>query len=131
LHSSIPPLANEPTLDVVVVRPFRDPSVKDESDETKARFAEKSGAVLGAAYRDGIHIDIKYGEDGSLIEGGADGPSVVEYYRVGEWEWVPDDTDDAAHFVCVDGEIFQLHQFGRAICSVQNEIKGVEFSVFV
>lgn len=131
LHSSIPPSAEAPTLDVVVVRPLgRDPSVKDDSEETKAQFAQKSGNLLGAAYRDGAHIDLKYGIDGSVVEG-EDGPSVVEYYRVGWWEWVPDPEDPAAHFVCVDGEIFELEPIGRAICTVQKDIKGVQFSVYV
>ncbi|CDO70583.1 hypothetical protein BN946_scf184636.g16 [Trametes cinnabarina] len=75
-------------LDLVMVRPMRDPFYTMDSEETRKAFAEKVGKVLGAAYQDGAHINLRYAEDGSITTEG-DGPTVVEYVRCGGWEWEP------------------------------------------
>lgn len=90
LQTTLPP--TKPTLDVVVVRPLRDPSMNGSELETeRTRFAEKSGVILGGAYRNGAHVHMIYGDDGSIKEGQGEEAlsSVVEYYRCGGWEWAP------------------------------------------
>ena len=82
------PKENTAALDVVIVRPMRDPSYEMDSDASRAAFAEKAGAVLGAAYQDGAHVALRYDEDGKIVAEG-DGPTVVEYIRCGAWEWEP------------------------------------------
>lgn len=90
LYTSLPP--SKPALDIVMVRPLRDPSIKgSDPGAERSRFAEKSGLLLGGAYRDGAHVRMIYGDEGSIEEdqGQAFSTSVVEYYRCGGWEWVP------------------------------------------
>jgi Diacylglycerol kinase catalytic domain len=75
-------------MDVVVIRPMRDPTVHLDSPEARANFAEKSGASLVAAYNDGDHINLRYDVDGKVTFEG-DGATLVEYFRCGGWEWEP------------------------------------------
>ncbi|KAI0362806.1 hypothetical protein OH77DRAFT_1442780 [Trametes cingulata] len=103
-------------LDLIIVRPMRDPSYTMDSEDTRKAFAEKVGAVLGAAYQDGAHIALRYAEDGSIVSEGT-GPTVVEYVRCGGWEWEPDDVDERAHLVCADGEILTIPTEGKATCT--------------
>ncbi|KAI0637309.1 ATP-NAD kinase-like domain-containing protein [Trametes polyzona] len=100
-------------LDVIIVRPMRDPAYTMDSDEARKAFSEKSVAVLTAAYQDGAHISLRYDEDGRIVAEG-DGPTVVEYVRCGGWEWEPDDVDERAHFVCADGDILTIPPGGKA-----------------
>ncbi|KZT66874.1 hypothetical protein DAEQUDRAFT_674296 [Daedalea quercina L-15889] len=103
-------------LDVVVVRPERDPSTRMDSEETREMFSEKLKGILGGAYQDGAHVGLTYADDGSVWDNG-EGWSVVEYFRCGGWEWVPDDIDERAHLVCADGEIHEIKKGGRATCT--------------
>ncbi|KAI8998946.1 ATP-NAD kinase-like domain-containing protein [Trametes punicea] len=103
-------------LDLVMVRPMRDPSYTMDSEETRRTFADKVGAVLSAAYKDGAHIALRYADDGSIVTDG-DGPTVVEYVRCGGWEWEPDDINDRAHLVCADGEILTIPTEGKVTCT--------------
>ncbi|OSD02733.1 hypothetical protein PYCCODRAFT_299500 [Trametes coccinea BRFM310] len=103
-------------LDLIMIRPMRDPSYTMDSEEARKAFAEKVGAVLGAAYQDGAHINLRYAEDGSITTEG-DGPTVVEYIRCGGWEWEPDDIDERAHLVCADGDILTIPTNGKATCT--------------
>lgn len=89
----ITPLASEfvssgASLDIVIVRPHRDPTFVADTIETRKAFAEKATAVLQAAYQDGNHINLKYTDDGKITAEGT-GPTVVEYIRCGGWEWIP------------------------------------------
>lgn len=86
LASRIPP--TEAVCDLVVVRPFRSPTVSVDTPETRAVFVPTLWKVLGAAYHNGSHIDLKYDDNGEVTSEG-DGPSVVEYIRCGGWEWIP------------------------------------------
>lgn len=86
LASRIPP--TEAVCDLVIVRPFRSPTVSIDTAETRDAFIPTLWKVLGAAYRNGSHIDLKYDEKGEITSDG-DGPSVVEYIRCGGWEWIP------------------------------------------
>ncbi|KAI0646738.1 ATP-NAD kinase-like domain-containing protein [Trametes meyenii] len=103
-------------LDVIIVRPMRDPSYTVNSEERRQVFAEKAGAVLGAAYQDGAHITLRYAHDGRVVAEGS-GPTVVEYLRCGGWEWEPDDADERAHLVCADGDILTIPMGGKASCT--------------
>ena len=89
----ITPLASEfvrleDSLDIVIVRPHRDPTFVADTIEARTSFAEKATAVLTAAYQDGNHINLKYADDGKITAEGT-GPVVVEYIRCGGWEWIP------------------------------------------
>lgn len=78
-------------LDVVVIRPYRDVSLSGlEAEEERKRFAEKLGAVLGAAYQSGNHVNLRYDSTGKVVSEG-EGELVVEYFRCGGWEWIPVD----------------------------------------
>ncbi|RPD65789.1 hypothetical protein L226DRAFT_529933 [Lentinus tigrinus ALCF2SS1-7] len=110
------PEGKSAALDVVIVRPMRDPSYEMESEEARAKFAGKAGAVLGAAYQDGAHVNLRYDEIGKIVAEGT-GPTVVEYIRCGGWEWEPDDIDERAHFVCADGDILTIPSGGKAKCT--------------
>lgn len=83
-HPPVPPA----TADIVVVRPTRDPSVKDSSEAEREKFKDKVWATMGGAYQDGAHVRSTYGEDGSIGSTGT-GQPVVEYFRAGGWEWIP------------------------------------------
>ncbi|KAI0670709.1 ATP-NAD kinase-like domain-containing protein [Trametes maxima] len=107
---------NAAALDVIIVRPMRDPSYTVDSEERRAVFAGKAGAVLGAAYQDGAHIALRYAEDGRVVAEGS-GPTVVEYVRCGGWEWEPDEIDERAHLVCADGDILTIPTGGKATCT--------------
>ncbi|KAI0956940.1 hypothetical protein AcW1_005497 [Taiwanofungus camphoratus] len=112
-------------LHLVVVRPRRDPALAADADtdDARAAFAHKTAAVLRAAYADGAHVRMRYARDGTLLHGGDgdgddEGAAVVEYFRVGGWEWKPDSTDDRAHLVCADGDILRIEPGGKAVCTV-------------
>jgi len=124
LARTLPP--SSPSCDIVIIRPFRSPSITEDSPKTRASFVETISTVLGAAYQDGLHVQMKYNNDGQIITEG-DGPSVVEYIRCGGWEWIPELVDKDAHFVCSDGAIHTISEGGRAVCNVN----GLEHSIRV
>ncbi|KAG5634343.1 hypothetical protein H0H81_002329 [Sphagnurus paluster] len=115
LARAIPPV--EASCDVILLRPLRDPSLSWDNADARQAFVAKLWAVLGAAYQDGTHIDLRYNNDGEIVTGGK-GPTVVEYIRCGGWEWIPDEMDKDAHLLCSDGAIFQIEKGGHAVCSV-------------
>ncbi|TFY74403.1 hypothetical protein EWM64_g9608 [Hericium alpestre] len=80
--------ASGDNMDLIVVRPRRDASLPADEGEAKRLFGEKIWAVLGKAYEDGAHPDLRYAADGTLSAEG-EGENVVEYFRVGGWEWIP------------------------------------------
>lgn len=101
LARSHPPPPTQPSIDVVIVRPLRDPVIKAQmaTDTTRGegprlQFVEKLWKVMGGAYADGRHINFKYpsasetGPGGPVSEEGK-GPLVVEYFRVSGWDWIP------------------------------------------
>ncbi|KAG6811175.1 hypothetical protein H0H92_008659 [Tricholoma furcatifolium] len=128
LARTIPPV--EASCEVVLIRPLRDPSISLDNEESRAFFVPKLWAILGAAYQDGAHINLRYGVDGDVIATGV-GPVVVEYIRCGGWEWIPDDLDNDAHLLCSDGEISFIEKGGRALCSAATPQNGVGFAVYV
>ena len=86
LHSTIPPTAA--SCDIVMVRPLRDPSLNWDSEEARLVFVQKATTVLQGAYKQGSHIDMRYGKNGEIELDGV-GPAVVEYIRCGGWDWIP------------------------------------------
>ncbi|KAI0811101.1 hypothetical protein BC629DRAFT_1030351 [Irpex lacteus] len=131
LFYSLPPDPKTATLDVVVLRPLRDKSVREDSDHDREVFAQKSMTVLGAAYREGKHVRLRYkGKDGEVVDDAKEGDVVVEYFRVGGWEWIPDEKDDAAHLVCADGEILEIDRHGKARCDALSSLDGYKLSVY-
>jgi hypothetical protein len=120
----LPPApADGPCVDVLAVRPARDPAYAGaDTAEARAAFVPKVTEVLYAAYRDGAHVDIVYAPDGSVVgsaEAG-EGKPVVEYFRCGGWEWAPEDGDESASVLCADGTIFTLERGESARCAVQS-----------
>lgn len=118
-------------LDVVVVRPYRDASLSGlEAEEERKVFAEKCGDILRAAYQSGNHINLRYNSVGKIVSEG-EGELVVEYFRCGGWEWIPDTEDERAHLLCTDGLISTIPKGGRAktMAAAPSEESG--FNVYV
>jgi len=120
----------EVSLDIVMVRPHRDPTFVTDTTEARQAFAGKATAVLTAAYQDGNHINLKYADDGKITTEGT-GPTVVEYIRCGGWEWIPDDIDEKAQLLCSDGAIFSIEKGGKAVCRAAAPADGLRFVVYV
>ncbi|KAJ7285564.1 ATP-NAD kinase-like domain-containing protein [Mycena rebaudengoi] len=92
LVSRIPP--SEATCDLVILYP-------PDTPETRAAFVSVLWKVLGAAYQNGSHVDLRYDAKGEVTSDG-DGPPVVEYIRCGGWEWIPaNDLDAHGRAVCL------------------------------
>ncbi|KAK0502984.1 hypothetical protein EDD18DRAFT_1306251 [Armillaria luteobubalina] len=130
----ITPLARElptkgPSCDVVIIRPFRSKTSMMDTPEAREAFIPNLYSVLGGAYQNGAHVNLRYHKDGS-ISAEADGPPVVEYIRCGGWEWIPDDIDEAAHLLCSDGQISTIPKGGRAACSAAIPKDGAGFMVY-
>lgn len=86
LQRTLPPPPDAHTMDVLVVRPALDISLEGKCDEeTREKFKERVWTVLNAAYQDGAHIKAQYDSP----DGKTKGMPVVEYFRVGGWQWVP------------------------------------------
>lgn len=86
LQRTVPPTAA--SFDIVMVRPLRDPTLTWDSPEARRVFVQKATTILQGAYKNGSHVDMRYGQDGQIELDGI-GPTVVEYIRCGGWEWVP------------------------------------------
>jgi hypothetical protein len=110
LQKRLPPSTDD-SLDIIVVRPLRDPTISDSSEESRGRFVQTIGQALKEAYNDGAHVDLRYPSEDGL------GEEIVEYYRCQGWDWIPFSTDDNAHLVCIDGQIISIKKGGKAVCS--------------
>jgi len=82
LFSQKPPTTGE--IDLVVVRPLRQPSLRSDTQEARKAFAPVLINVLQSAYLEGSHISLKYEPDSDT-----DDPYIVEYLRCGGWKWRP------------------------------------------
>lgn len=89
LAKRLPP--SGPTLDLLILRPTRDPSYKSDTPEARAAFSEKTIKVLMGAYDHGAHVDLVFGPDGAIVPAASavDAPPVAEVFRCGGWEWTP------------------------------------------
>lgn len=117
LHRSHPPGPHE--IDLIVMRPQRNPAFASATGASheRATSAKTTIETLQAAYEDGRHLGLRFDPDGAVTPDG-DGPFVVEYYRCGGWEWLPEDGDDDAHLVCADGTVISVPQGGKAVCTM-------------
>jgi Diacylglycerol kinase catalytic domain len=132
LQRALPPPPDAQTMDVLAVRPLRDASLGGKSgDGERERFKEILWDMHGGAYRDGTHIHTRYNTD--ALGRKIDGQPVVEYFRVGGWEWIPvgsilgscyspclilitapqEEDDEKAHLLCADGKIFHAPKGGK------------------
>ncbi|KIY51156.1 hypothetical protein FISHEDRAFT_38504 [Fistulina hepatica ATCC 64428] len=118
-------------LEVVIIRPFRDPSVCIEgsmydsdflrkTEAARSAFSQRTWTVMGAAYADGTHVNLKYTNDPQcqvVNDASAKGATVVEYLRCTSWEWTPISNDPRERFLCVDGTISEVENGGRIECA--------------
>lgn len=74
-------------MDLVVIRPLRDPFLKSDTQNDRIAFIPNLTAVFQGAYIQGSHVALRY-QNGAPTAAG-DGPFVVEYLRSGGWEWSP------------------------------------------
>jgi Diacylglycerol kinase catalytic domain len=119
LQRSLPPPRDAQTMDVLAVRPLRDPSLGGKSgDGERKRFKERLWSVLGGAYRDGVHISARYESD--LRDGKTDGQPVVEYFRVAGWEWIPVRVS-FRHSFDIDSPLFRKKAMRKRISFAQTE----------
>ncbi|KAL1743291.1 hypothetical protein HDZ31DRAFT_74967 [Schizophyllum fasciatum] len=118
-----------PSLDVVVIRPMTNHTITWDAPETREAFVDSIWKILTTAYQDGKHIDLRYNDAGEIVEGG-DGEPVVEYFRCGGWEWLPDDIDDDAHIVCNDGAISRIDPGGRVVSVAARATSAGGFQIY-
>jgi Diacylglycerol kinase catalytic domain len=85
LFVSLPPARGE--MDLVVIRPLRDPSVESDSPDARVAFVRNLTGILQEAYTQGNHINMRYQNGVPSVAG--DGPFVVEYLRCSGWVWTP------------------------------------------
>ena len=86
---SLPPDPETPTMDIVVLRPRRDPHVDAATtpEERRERWKKRAMEVIGYAYKNGGHVDLTYPDDGGETEINGPGQVVVETFRVGGFSW--------------------------------------------
>lgn len=89
---TIPTEQEGTTMDVIVLRPLRDPDVqRAPADEQHEKWKKRAMEVIGHAYKGGTHVDLTYqdqaGGGETVLRG--DGPVAVETFRVGGFEWHP------------------------------------------
>lgn len=136
LATSIPATTEDGWMELLMIRPWRDPSVKEPGSQREDReicqlFASKTMNVLQAAYQDGAHVSLAYGPSGDVVNGiDKQDQAVVEYLRVKEWEWVPVGESVQAHLICVDGEVFKIPPGGRAKAHLLSGDEKVKLRVY-
>lgn len=87
---TIPPGNKSETMDLVVLRPLRDPDVhRATSEEQPEKWKTRAMEVIGQAYKEGAHVDLIYPDQGGQTVNGGDGAVAVETFRVGGFEWTP------------------------------------------
>jgi len=113
------PLSDESTrastIDLVIIRPTRDPGLKSILQDPHSSAQLRANAltkfidlVSQAVYQDGIHINLV----------ADDGLPIVEYYRCGGWIWSPTDKD-VTHHVCIDGKVVDIPGHGGSVkCTI-------------
>ncbi|GMK55849.1 hypothetical protein CspeluHIS016_0209050 [Cutaneotrichosporon spelunceum] len=132
----LPPGPHEGTMDIVVLRPLRDPAVRAASDKGAA-WAPRTKEVLGAAYDDGRHIALVYGAGGTVDlssrvpQHDEGGEPVVEVFRCAGFEWTPtDESHKKSHIVCADGSLYTIPPGGSVRAKVIESHAGEGFWVW-
>jgi len=94
LLATLPPNPQDnPTMDITILRPSRDPAISQStqslySEEISERWKKRAKEVLGWAYKEGGHVDLTYsGEGEAEIRG--DGEVVAETFRCAGFIWEP------------------------------------------
>ncbi len=134
----LPPAPHEGTMDIVVLRPLRDPHYHAAKEEDRPMaWALRAKEVLGAAYDDGRHIALTYGKAGTVDlssrvpvhdEGGE---PVVEVFRCAGFEWTPTEAaHEKSHIVCADGSLYTIPSGGTARAKVMESHAGEGFWVW-
>ena len=89
-------------VDVVLIRPLRDPQIHTGDKDGGMRFATtRLGEITTGMYSGGTHIDLTYDS----------GETMVEYFRCSGYEFTPSkgegstEEEDRARLVCTDGYI--------------------------
>lgn len=136
----LPPTPHEGVMDVVVLRPLRDPRVKTAlaaEEDPGAVWAGRAKEVLGSAYDDGKHISLVFGQDGNSVslddrhrtEDG--GEVMVEVFRCAGFEWTPTDPKhEKSHIVCADGSLYTVPTGGKVRAKVIQSHEGEGFWVW-
>lgn len=86
------PSESSGTMDLVILRPLRDPDVRQaDPSERPELWKKRAMEVIGQAYNGGRHVDLRYPNEGgpTVKEGNGDGQVAVETFRVGGFEWIP------------------------------------------
>lgn len=83
LFTKSPPAPGE--LDLVVVRPMRDPALQLDNELARAAFAPRLMDVLRSAYQQGAHVKMRHDKSAHT----SSSPFVVEYIRTLGWKWIP------------------------------------------
>ena len=84
------PLESTGTMDLVILRPLRDPDVQRAVPEEQPEVWKKRAMeVIGQAYNGGGHVDLRYPDAGGQTVTEWDGQVAVETFRVGGFEWIP------------------------------------------
>ncbi|SCZ87962.1 BZ3500_MvSof-1268-A1-R1_Chr2-1g04094 [Microbotryum saponariae] len=97
------------SIDVVLVRPLRDPLTRkvlesEGAQKAKEFFVAGLWETLGGIYRGGKHVGMRWN----------DGTERVEYYRCRMVEWDAPDSDDVKdRLVCLDGLVRDLGSKGE------------------
>jgi hypothetical protein len=95
LATSIPVTLEDGWMEVVIIRPSRDPSIGKDSLQSqdqaiRQRFAATTMQALQSAYKDGSHVLLGYDASGNVIDTAESSEkAVIEYLRVKQWEWIP------------------------------------------
>ncbi|ORY33148.1 ATP-NAD kinase-like domain-containing protein [Naematelia encephala] len=127
LLATLPPNPSDPpTMDIIVLRPLRDPAVRSalasRGDEAASEtWKSRIRQVMGWAYKGGGHVDLTYPAHRGETEVKGGGEVVVETFRCGGFEWVPTDAEhEPSHIVCADGSLHTIERNGKATVQVMD-----------
>lgn len=86
------------SIDVVIIRPMRDPEISIDDEVGVVKFAAtRLGPITAGMYDGGKHIDLLY----------SDAQPMVEYFRCSAYDFIPEvrSEGDNARLICTDGFI--------------------------
>lgn len=114
------PPQSDRSMDLVILRPLRDPDVRraDPSDRPE-KWAKRAMEVIGQAYKEGVHVNLRYPDEGGQTVEEGDGQIAVETFRAGGFEWTPTVSPTHASHRARDAELFKdaKHTPSHLVCS--------------
>lgn len=121
LFRTIPSAAPEPqTVDLVILRPLRDPGLGNVAEEAKAAtFVPRIIEWFGGMYQEGKHISMEYEGDSENEER----RYVTEYFRVSGWEWEPEVSASSILLVLVL-DLNHSHIYIGIRCKCEPNLRG-------